>query len=474
MERKWKPRQASEPLPDSSKDKFEEFLLAEYNNIAQAHFHTYESLANFIKYYVIVASLPFTIAALFLSSENLKAAELTRLLSDHQWWFPLFMTGLSSIGILLLGYLASTRFDGILYARTVNGIRKYFYDRSPISFSEELQIRALPRNINVPKYNDQKYFSYVVLTFMLVGTTYFGIGWYAFWQQPDQQNWSLFRLIVIVIVFAWLHWLVYQSIANYRERAFLQRPIIGVDVDGVLNSHRQQFCSVLQQTVNKQLLPESIVRIPVHEIEGVGVLESDEHAVFNWPGYWTTMPVMDNRVSGIIRKLQHVFGFRIWIFTHRPWPEPSSFPHGKEPEYWAAWRKTSAWSVVSQSTHGFDRWLESKGIPGLFHRRLIQSITQKWLSEANISYNKLVVEGGNTYTADSRLHFRNRFAMAKKHEFRAFVEDDLAKAKKLANICSVVFLIDQPYNQCEPSSIPRNLVRVKSWREIEVFFRDLA
>jgi hypothetical protein len=182
------------------------------------------------------------------------------------------MTGLSFIGILLLGYLTSTRFDGILYARTVNGIRKYFYDRSPISFSEELQIRALPRNINVPKYIDQKYFSYVVLTFMLVGTTYFGVGWYAFWEQPDQQHWSFLRLIVVIIVFASLHWLVYLSIANYRERALLQRPIIGVDIDGVLNSHRQQFCSVLQQTVNKQLLPESIVRIPVHEIEAAGVL----------------------------------------------------------------------------------------------------------------------------------------------------------------------------------------------------------
>ena len=84
------------------------------------------------------------------------------------------------------------------------------------------------------------------------------------------------------------------------------------------------------------------------------------------------------------------------------------------------------------------------------------------------------IEGGNVYTADARLLIRNRFAKAKKHDLRIFVEDDLAKATKPAQACSVVFLMDQPYNQFrgDTSSVPKNLVRMHSWKDIELFLRN--
>jgi hypothetical protein len=48
---------------------FREFLLAEYNNIAQAHFNTTDSLASFIKHYIVIASIPFAAAVLLFNSE---------------------------------------------------------------------------------------------------------------------------------------------------------------------------------------------------------------------------------------------------------------------------------------------------------------------------------------------------------------------------------------------------------------------
>lgn len=44
-----------------------------------------------------------------------------------------------------------------------------------------------------------------------------------------------------------------------------------------------------------------------------------------------------------------------------------------------------------------------------------------------------------------------------------FVEDETEKAKKLAQICDIVFLIDQPYNQEE---LPENIIRVTSWERL--------
>ena len=44
------------------------------------------------------------------------------------------------------------------------------------------------------------------------------------------------------------------------------------------------------------------------------------------------------------------------------------------------------------------------------------------------------------------------------------MEDDPEKAIKLAYICDVVFLIDQPYNKNE--SFPNNVVRVNSWDDL--------
>ena len=50
------------------------------------------------------------------------------------------------------------------------------------------------------------------------------------------------------------------------------------------------------------------------------------------------------------------------------------------------------------------------------------------------------------------------------------MEDDLAKARKLADICDIVYLIDQPYNQT--LALPNNIVRVKNWTGIKQHIID--
>jgi len=52
---------------------------------------------------------------------------------------------------------------------------------------------------------------------------------------------------------------------------------------------------------------------------------------------------------------------------------------------------------------------------------------------------------------------------------------DLEKAIKLAHICDIVILYDQPYNRNpEGREIPANIIRVKSWDEVYRVIRNLS
>ena len=69
---------------------------------------------------------------------------------------------------------------------------------------------------------------------------------------------------------------------------------------------------------------------------------------------------------------------------------------------------------------------------------------------------------------------RNRFNIARKKKMRFFVEDDAEKAAKLAFICDVVFLLEQPYNREPAFIIPNNVIRCETWDEIYGHVRRLS
>jgi hypothetical protein len=190
--------------------------------------------------------------------------------------------------------------------------------------------------------------------------------------------------------------------------------------------------------------PDKIVKIPVHECAGLNVTEEQESNVFNDIDYWRKMPVVRDAASyiGKIRNL----GYKIHIFTHRPWPDSSHV-----------------------SRDAFKTTREKWG------RIRIKKITKVWLAENRIHCDVLEVERGNTYTIDNRSLSHNRFTIAAKEQFKVFVEDDVRKARKLANSCDVVFLIEHPYNiytESDPKD-PVNLRRVKGWKDIYDYMREL-
>ncbi len=457
-------------LSARTKTVFEEFLIAEYNNIAQAHFNTVNSISEFFKHYIVIVSLPISAAVIFLKPAELKASGILEFLKKHPLVHAMLFTCLVLIGLSVLAYIINLRSDAILYARTVNGIRKYFSDSSGLNLEDEIRFRVLPKWTHFPRYTEPYYFLFVVLTFAIVGTVYFVAGWYFYWWV---NSWPIgLNFWLLIGLCPWTHLFLYAWLGRHREREYLRGHIIGVDIDGVLNDHRQHFVQVLERRTGKKMDARLITRIPVHEIPGGDVTEEDEHAVFNWPSYWVDMPPLTGAAE-IVKRLRNLHGYKIWIFTHRGWPQPITYPPGHENECWKAWQKVSWWAIPSRWNFvgAAEKRLGEWGIPGFIGGRPILKITKGWLRGHGFKYNRLIVERGNTNTTDPLILTRNRFLTSQERKIRVFVEDDPIKARKLADICEVVFLIDHPYNQAGSARLPMNVVRVQSWQEIHEFLK---
>ena len=382
------------------------------------------------------------------------------------------MVGLGTVallGLLVLGYVINLRCDAVLYARTVNGLRRYFYEGGPLDLESEQRYRVLPKRTQVPRYLESYYFLFVVLTFAVVGTAYWSAGMYFFYQATARPLDLVFVGLVGICPLA--HVALYEVVARYRERRYLKSRILGVDIDGVINEHRRQFSDVLGERTGKRLDPEAIVRIPVHEIPGCTVEVTDERAVFNWPHYWTTMPEMAGAAEAT-RRIRNELGYDVWFFTYRPWPHPEWYPPTRQKEYRKAWNQNSRWSrlVLSRPVRWAERSLAEWRVPEVMGSRPIGSITKAWLRKNGFRYDRLVIERGNADIRDPLFLTRNRFIMSAKKEIRAFVEDDLGKAKRLSDVCEVVFLIDQPYNR-DGTELPKNIVRVNDWRAVYEYLR---
>ncbi|MCE9565962.1 MAG: hypothetical protein K8U57_28395 [Planctomycetes bacterium] len=472
------------------KKKHEDFLLAEYSSITTAYSNTISTIATFFRNYLVIVGLPIPILGFVLTQLSKPGAPgqaaTISLSTDMYFLVPLAGFVIGAIGFCLMIYVVNLRLDALLYARTVNGVRKYFYDKSPLEYEKELQMRVLPRTVTQPRYLERMYFLPVIGVFTTLNTLYpiVGIAWFAQGKvglSPDEVWYAYVILFLLSLI---LHAGTYAYWAWYRETKHLRKFIIGVDIDGVLNKHRDTFCTKLYTLLGKEgIWAENITAIPVQDEPRIGVSEAEANAVFNHPSYWQDQVPTDG-VAEVIDKLRNVFGYKVFIFTHRHWPERKQFPAGQEKQYRSLWRRAWFWwprpsSIRPESRSWWNRtklWI-SLILPTM-HSLLrplssgsIRSLTIKWLNLQRIGYDKLVIEKGNVHTAGPNLlRKRNRFSISEDSEIRIFVEDDLFKAVKLANVCEVVFLIDHPYNRVE--KLPRNVIRVSSWKDIYKYIRE--
>jgi len=482
-------------------DGIAEFLRSEYETIAAAHFQTVAAISSFAKHYLAVVGVPIPVAALalkFLGDEGgwAKPGAVSALL-------PAAALVVGAVGVCLMCYVSCLRFDAILYARTVNRIRGFFFERSDMPYRDELRFRQLPVSRRVPRYFEAGYFLWIVLAFSSVNACYFAVAVYLFCLRGAASVQGVAWLPLVTFLMCVLGGCaIYWMLARGRERGFFGRPVIGVDIDGVLNRHRAHFCEMLALTTGKEISPEAIRRIPVHRCEELGVTPADEWAVFNHPDYWIRMPARDGAAEGV-HKLKKVSSYRVFAFSHRPWPMPDRFPRkvppnasgiaqGRMPlaglvravlEY--AWDHPGQFllrgaSLVVKVGQAYGRVRRSDGLAiqagyaGLWSRvnivwdlmpsQTMAWLTRRWLERHGIHVDRLVIERGDGEVRKGRGALRDRFVICARRGVRFFVEDDPAKARELAGICETVFLMDHPYNAGE--QFPRNVVRVETWGQI--------
>lgn len=439
----------------SDKNKFEEFLLSEYSNIAQAHFKSIETITTFFRYYLLIMAIPISFITIF-PQVSTDTQQILNKFQDHKLFviIVLFLVLMGGIGVFC--YITSLRLDTLLYARVINSIRKYFYDASNFDISLKLQMRVLPQSSKLPSYYEKSYFLPVVFVFGIINALYSSLACYVLFK-------NYLYLIINIILILVLHLLIYFWYAWHREIAYLKSDILGVDIDGVLNKHREKFCSLLYKKSGKAIKPEEITVIPVHEHPRLGVTREDERKVFNDPRYWVDMDVIENAAESI-RKINNMLKLKIYVFTHRPWPDNPD----KEKlidnikEFLRHCQKISLMKILLKI---IIRIHIMRKVLFLFKEKPLKQITKEWLERNNFRCNEFIFERGNDYSSDPRGKFYNRFYIARKKVIRFFVEDDIEKAIKLSYICDIVFLLKQPYNR-KRTGIPNNIIPVNSWDEI--------
>jgi uncharacterized HAD superfamily protein len=348
--------------------------------------------------------------------------------------------------------------DGVLYARTVNGIRKYFYNKINKDFERIIKTKVLPYATTRPPYYEPIFFFPVVFCFIIINATYFvfGVTIWIFKGEIEIISKNFFTIGPIIVFFTSIlsQWFLYiYYYARNREISYLKSSIIGVDIDGVLNKHREKFCEILKKNTGKDLSPEDITEIPVHENPKLNISIEDEKKVFNDPEYWVNMPKIDGSIK-ILNKITSSFQLKIFIFTSRPWPQ-----------------------VKNKENCIQTKW--GKGI---------DDITKLWLSKNGLKYPCFIKKFYKTFKDVNliiekesnkaiklcgifKIKSKNRFYSSIRNNIKFFVEDDLKNAIRLSYICDFVFLFDQPYNQ--EKNLPNNVFRVKSWDKIYRKIREL-
>lgn len=156
---------------------FNEFLLKEYDNIAQAHFNTKQTLTAFFRYYLLIVALPLPFIALFIEKVIRAGASPSiqqSLISAAADLAPFLSFAIGVIGIFVMLYMANLHFEALLYARQVNGIRWHFYKLAKERGQKDFdKISVLPIDKTKPEADGKHSFSYVVWVFIVIDTLYF-------------------------------------------------------------------------------------------------------------------------------------------------------------------------------------------------------------------------------------------------------------------------------------------------------------
>ena len=128
---------AGDSPKEVTKTPVDEFMLAEYQTIASAHFDLHNGLRQNFRFYLGLVAVPVTVLAAF-KDVNINVFDLPTVLM-------LLFAVTPFLGLLMFLSMINTRFDIILYTRTVNAVRAYFKMRA-----EQLELKDFHKYLKLP------------------------------------------------------------------------------------------------------------------------------------------------------------------------------------------------------------------------------------------------------------------------------------------------------------------------------------
>ena len=400
------------------------FYEKEYDTLSNAHFQAAQRITTFFQYALIILSAPITIIGL-----NKGTSQIIDQLSIN-----LICIAISLVGFFIVMYLGQLRTEVLMYARCINTIRKLFYDKNRTELILHNEYSVLFTQKRKPKYWDGEQFIFIILSLGIINTSYLI---YAVHNIFCSSYW-VYIICPIFFIFHFVFYYIFtrQSEANTR----FYKHTIGIDIDGVLNLHKEQFVLIYNILVDEGKIKEtkiSIDDIKTIPVQDAGkIKESDARKVFNTSDYWDTMPAISLAGKVISEKLHNIMGYKICIFTNRDWNP-----------------------------------LDSQKRP-----YNIKKNTKKWLKENGIPAKNVYFESGNfdsPISVNTAL-YKNRFYISAARKIEFFVEDKPLNARRLANICRYVFLINDTYNQeNKDNPFPYNVIRVTGWEDIYKHIEEL-
>ncbi len=192
------------------------FLLKEYEKIAEAFFDAREVTSKWVKYYLLVVAVPFSFIP-FIYKDRPGEFNLFGLPDT----LALLFSFVGLVGLFLTFIIIHSGMDSILYAKAVNGIRKYYVDRAKKHSCNLRQYIVLPYDVNVPKYiNLGGELSMIVLACGLINSIYLGLGLSQITALRVAYTSQLMFASLIIILSILIHGLYYIRSAKKKEKVY--------------------------------------------------------------------------------------------------------------------------------------------------------------------------------------------------------------------------------------------------------------
>jgi hypothetical protein len=182
-----------------------EFMITEYDKISSAYFGLRDQVNEWFKAYLTLVGLPLTIlAAVIKIAEGSLSASIINL--------PDIVAGLlilvSLLGLFVTISIISMRMEMILYARTINCVRRFFAN----SDNTLVQFLVLPTSDAMPPfYESWRAMFWQVLMIGFMDGMILGVGILSL------IHLGILVSILVAILFWLIHWLVYRIMALTRE-----------------------------------------------------------------------------------------------------------------------------------------------------------------------------------------------------------------------------------------------------------------